>query len=158
MGRTRVLAGIAIGLAMSVASLGDAKSIKQSKLPAAVQQAAEQQSAGAMVTGYSTDKVDGILTYRMELVAEGLTRGVVMDKDGNVLALEQEVGWAELPADIQKTFDSVKAKGELGPVSTVTENGSLVAYVAYLTTTRDRSLVRVKPKAAELKPLPGASK
>ena len=158
MYRYRLIAGIALGLAVGVAALGDAKSIKQSNLPAAVQRTAEQQSAGATVTGYSTNKVDGVVTYRMELVAEGLTRGVVMDKDGTVLALEQEVAWAELPADIQKTFDSVKAKGELGPVSTVTENGSLVAYVAYLTTSRDRSLVRVKPKAGNLAPMPGASK
>ena len=79
-------------------------------------------------------------------IAEGLTRGIVMDKDGNVLSIEQEVAWAELPADIQKTFDGVKSKGELGAVSTVSENGTLVAYVAYLSTKNDRSLVRVKPK------------
>jgi hypothetical protein len=147
MVRSRILAGIALGLVLSVSALGDAKSIKQSKLPPAVQRAAEQQSSGATVTGYSTNKVDGVVTYRMELVAEGRTRAIVMDKDGNVLSVEQEVAWAELPADIQKSFDGVKAKGELGPVSTVSEDGTLVAYVAYLSTIRDRSLVRVKPKA-----------
>jgi hypothetical protein len=157
MQRNRLIAGIAIGLAVSVAALGEVKSIKQSKLPPAVQRTAEQQSAGAEVTGYSTAKLDGVVTYRMSLMAEGLTRGVVMDKDGNVLSVEQEVAWAELPADIQKTFDGVKAKGELGPVSTVSENGTLVAYVAYLSTKRDRSLVRVKPKAGDQAPPPGAS-
>ena len=149
MGRTRILAGIAFGLAVSVIALGDAKSINQSKLPAAVLRTAEAQVAGATVTGYSTDKVDGVVTYRMDLVAEGKTRGIVMDKEGTLLAVEQEVAWNDLPADIQKTFDTVKTKGELGAVSTVTENGNLVAYVAYLTTKRDRNLVRVKPKAAD---------
>ena len=149
MGRTRILAGIALGLAVSVAAQGDAKSINQSKLPSAVLRTAEAQSAGASVTGYSTQKVDGVVTYRMDLVADGKTRGVVMDKEGTVLAVEQEVAWAELPADIQKTFDTVKTKGELGAVSTVTESGTLVAYVAFLTTKTERSLVRVKPKAAD---------
>ena len=157
MGRTRIIAGIALGLAVSVAAQGDAKSIKQSKLPPAVQKTAEQQSAGATVAGYSSNKVDGVVTYRMDLVAGELTRTIVMDQDGAVLSVEQQVAWADLPADIQKTFDTVKAKGELGPVSTVSENGTLVAYVAYLTTKRDRSLVRVKPKAADLQAVPGAT-
>ena len=149
MGRTRILAGIVLGLAVSVAAQADAKSIKQSKLPAAVLRSAEEQVAGATVTGYSTDKVNGVVTYRMDLVSEGKTRGIVMDKEGTVLAVEQEVAWNDLPADIQKTFDTVKTKGELGAVSTVHENGTLVAYVAYLTTKRERNLVRVKPKAAD---------
>ncbi len=145
MDRIRILAGIALGLVVSVAAQGDAKSIKQSKLPAAVLRTAEAQTAGATVTGYTTDKVDGVVTYRMDLVADGKTRAVVMDKEGTVTSIEQEVAWNDLPADIQKTFDTVKTKGELGAVSTVTENGNLVAYVAYLTTKRDRNLVRVKP-------------
>jgi len=148
MDRIRILAGIALGLVVSVAAQGDAKSIKQSKLPAAVLRTAEAQTAGATVTGYTTDKVDGVVTYRMDLVADGKTRAVVMDKEGTVTSIEQEVAWSDLPADIQKTFDTVKTKGELGAVSTVTENGTLVAYVAYLTTKRDRNLVRVKPIAA----------
>jgi uncharacterized membrane protein YkoI len=91
MGRTRILAGIVLGLAVCVAAQADAKSIKQSKLPAAVLRTAEAQVAGATVTGYSTDKVDGVVTYRMDLVAEGKTRGIVMDKEGTVLSVEQEV-------------------------------------------------------------------
>jgi hypothetical protein len=148
MSRTRILAGIGLGLVLSVAVYGDSKSIKESKLPAAVQRTATEQSAGATVSGYSTNKVDGVVTYRMELVADGLTRAIVMDNGGAVLSVEQEVAWSELPADIQKTFDTVKTKGQLGAVSTVSENGTLVAYVAYLTTKTERSLVRVKPKAA----------
>lgn len=147
MYRTRIFAGITLGLVLSGALLGDSKEIKQSKLPPAVLKTAEQNVGGATVTGYSVDKVDGVSTYRMDLVADGKTRAVVMDKDGNVLALEQEVAWAELPADIQKAFENVSTKGKLGPVSTVSENGTLAAYVAYLHTKNDRSLVRVKPKA-----------
>ena len=147
MYRSRTLAGFALGLVLSVAALGDAKEIKQSKLPPAVLRTAEQNVGGATVTGYTVDKVDGVSTYRMDLVADGLTRAVVMDKEGHVLSTEQEVAWAELPADIQKAFENVSTKGKLGAVSAVSESGSLVAYVAYLHTRNDRSLVRVKPKA-----------
>ena len=156
MYRSRILAGFALGLVLSVAAHGDAKSIKMAKLPPAVLKTAEQHTAGATVTGYSTDKINGAVTYRMDLVADGLTRAIVMDKQGTVLAVEQEVAWAALPADIQKTFDTVKTRGELGAVSTVSENGTLVAYVAFLTTKTERSLVRVKPKA-EPQALPGTT-
>jgi hypothetical protein len=158
MDRTRILAGIALGLAVSVAAQGAAKSIKQSKLPSAVQRTVEEQSAGATVTGYSSDKVDGVVTYRMDLVAEGLTRGIVMDADGTVLSVEQEVAWSELPADMQKNFENVSSKGKLGAVSTVSTNGSLVAYQALLIVNGERHHVRVKPKAADLEPLPGTTK
>jgi hypothetical protein len=155
MVRSRILAGIALGLFLSVAARGDAKSIKQSKLPPAVQRTAEQQSAGGAVTGYWTEKVDGVATYRMELVVEGRTRGIVMDSDGNVLQVEQEVAWSDLPADVQKNFESVASKGKLGPVSTVSKDGELVAYEAMLTIGGDRHRVRVKPKAPDAAPAPG---
>jgi hypothetical protein len=156
MYRNRLIAGIALGLVMSVAALGDAKAIKQSKLPPAVLKTAEQHTTGATVTGYTTEKIDGAVTYRMDLVAEGLTRGVVMDADGNVLSLEQEVGWNELPADVQKNFESVSSKGKLGAVSTVSTNGAIVAYEAVLVQGGVRNHVRVKPNAADLAPAPAA--
>ena len=86
MYRNRLIAGIALGLVMSVAALGDAKAIKQSKLPPAVLKTAEQHTTGATVTGYTSEKVDGAMVYTMDLVASGLTRGIVMDSEGNVLS------------------------------------------------------------------------
>jgi hypothetical protein len=158
MVRIRIFAGIALGLVLSVAALADAKSTKQSKLPPAVQQTAEQQSAGATVTGYTRDKVDGLMVYRMDLVAEGKNRAIVMDADGNVLSVEQEVAWNELPADIQKTFQDASTKGKLGSVSTVSTDGTLVAYEAFLVVRGERAKVRVKPNAAQPAPLPGTTK
>jgi hypothetical protein len=155
MHRDRLIAGIALGLVLSVSALGAQKQIKQSKLPPAVQKSVEEHSAGATVTGYTSDKVDGTMVYRMDLVAEGLTRGIVMDSEGNVLSVEQEVAWSELPADVQKNFSSVSSKGKLGAVSTVSESGAVVAYVAVLVVNGERHQVRVKPKAADLDPIPG---
>jgi hypothetical protein len=160
MHRNRLIAGIALGLVLSVAALGAEKKIKQSKLPPAVQQTAEAQSAGATVTGYTSDKVEGAMVYRMDLVAEGLTRGIVMDSKGDVLSVEQEVAWNELPADVQKDFTNASSKGKLGAVSTVSQNGAVVSYVAVLVVKGERLQVRVKPNAAELAPIPapGGSK
>jgi hypothetical protein len=157
MVRTRILVGIALGVCLSVAALGDAKSVKQSKLPPAVLRTAEAQSAGATVTGYWADKVDGVTVYRMDLMADGKTRTIVMDSDGTVTSVEQQVEWSELPPDVQKNFESVSHKGKLGPVSTVSSGGEVVAYEAMLTIGNDRHRVRVKPKAQDGAAAPAAS-
>jgi hypothetical protein len=99
--------------------------------------------------------VDGVATYRMNLVAEGLARVIVIDSEGNVLSVVQEVGWNDLPVAVQKDFENATSKGKLGAVSTVTTNGTLVAYEAVLVTGGERARVRVKPKAADLAPMPG---
>ena len=157
MYRNRLIAGIALGLVMSVVALGDEKAIKQSKLPPAVLKTAEQLTADATVTGYTSEKVDGAMVYTMELVASGLTRGIVMDKDGNVLSTEQEVAFSDLPADIQKDFTNASTKGKLGAVSSVTTDGKLVAYEAVVVVKGERHHVRVKPHAEALAPAPVAA-
>jgi hypothetical protein len=162
MHRNRLIAGIALGLVIGVAALGEEKKIKQSKLPQAVQHTAEQHSTGATVTGYTSEKVDGAMVYTMDLVASGLTRGIVMDSEGNILSTEQEVAWSDVPAEIQKDFTNVSTKGKLEAVSTVSTNGTIVAYEAVLVVNGERHHVRVKPNAANLAPAPvaapGASK
>ena len=154
MDRLRLVSGLALGLFISVAGLAAEKKIDQSKLPAAVQRTAAERSSGATISGYTSDKVDGSMVYQMDLIADGKTRAIVMDADGNVTAVEQEVAWTELPEDIQKTFSTVSQKGKLGAVSTVSTDDTIVAYEAYLTVRGERSLVRVKPKAAAPIPAP----
>lgn len=161
MFRNRLVTSIALGVVLSVVAVGEEKMIKQAKLPSAVQKTAEERSAGATVTGYTSEKINGAMVYTVDLVADGKTRGIQMDKDGNVLSVEQEVLFSELPADIQKAFSDVSSKGKLGAVSTVSENGTLVAYSGVMIVDGNTSHVRVKPKAtADLQaiPAPGSSK
>ena len=61
MNRTRLTAGIVLGLVISVGAQAAEKKIKQSNLPSAVQKTSELQSAGATVTGYTSNKVDGAM-------------------------------------------------------------------------------------------------
>jgi hypothetical protein len=161
MYRNRLIAGIALGLVLSVAAQGEEKKIKQSRLPQAVQNTAEQHSSGATVTGYTSEKVDGAMVYTMDLVAEGLTRGIVMDSEGNVLSTQQEVAWNDVPADVQKDLTNASTKGKLGAVSTVSTDGKIVAYEAVLMVKGERHHVRVKPNTAATSsapaPAPGAS-
>ena len=157
MNRTaRLMAGIVLGLVISVGAEAKEKTIKQSDLPSAVLKTAEQESAGAAVTvtGYTKDKVEGETIYQMDLVVDGLARGVVIGADGTIVSVEQEIAWDHVPADVQTNFTNVTAKGKLGAVSSVTKQGNLVAYQAVLETNGNRALVQVKPKSPALDPIP----
>lgn len=158
MNRTaRILAVIALGLVISVGAQAKEKQIKQSNLPTAVQKSALEHSTGATVTGYTSDKVEGVTVYQMDLLVEGRTRGIVMDPDGTVLQVEQEIAWDQLPADVQTDLNNVAGKGKYGSVSTITKDGKLVAYEAELVTKGNKAQVQVKPKAAALDAIPAPS-
>ena len=115
MHRNRLIAGIALGLVISVAALAEEKSIKQSKLPQAVQNTAEQNTSGATVTGYTSEKVDGAMVYTMDLVASGLTRGIVMDSEGNILSTQQEVAWSDCPPTSRRTSRTPRPRASSAP-------------------------------------------
>lgn len=158
MNRTaRILSGIALGLVISVGAQAKEKQIKQSNLPTAVQKTAAEHSTGATVTGYTKDKVEGVMLYQMDLLVEGRTRGIVMGPDGTVVQVEQEIAWDQLPADVQTDLANVAGKGKYVAVSTITKDGKLVAYEAVLVTNGNKAHVQVKPKAAALDTVPAPS-
>jgi hypothetical protein len=159
MNRTRIIAGIALGLIMTVGAQAEEKKIKQSNLPPAVQKTAGENSAGATVTGYTSDKVEGVMVYQMNLKSDGRARSVVMDTDGTVVSVEQEVSWGELPASVQKDFSGVQGKGKFEAVSTISKDGQVVAYGGILLKNGERNHVSVKPIAStEASPAPASSK
>lgn len=160
MNRTRIIAGIALGLIVSVGAQAEEKKIKQSNLPAAVQKTAAENTSGATVTGYTSDKVEGVMVYQMNLTSDGKARSVVMDPQGTVVSVEQEVAWTDLPETVQKNFTGVQGKGKFEAVSTITKDGQVVAYEGLLIKNGERNHVRVKPTApaTEAVPAPAASK
>jgi hypothetical protein len=157
MNRTaRLVAGIVLGLVISVGAQATEKKIKESALPAAVQKTAEQESAGATVTGYTKDKVEGEMVYKMDLVADGKTRGVTMGSDGTVLSVQQEIPWEELPEAVKTDFTNVTGKGKLGPVSSVSKLGQVVSYEAVLVKNGVKANVQIKPNTPALEAIPTA--
>jgi hypothetical protein len=158
MNRTaRFAAAIVLGLVISVAAQAKEKNIKQSDLPPAVQQTAERQSAGATVTGYTKEKVEGEMIYKMNLDVDGRARGVTMAADGTLLVVLQEIAWEDVPEAVKTDFTNVTGKkGKLGPVSSVSKMGRVVSYEAILVKDGVRARVEIKPNTPELDSIPTA--
>ena len=122
--------GLALGLALE--SHAAEKRIKQSELPAPVQKAAQEQSKGATIKGYSKDVENGQLEYEVEMIVDGHSKDVSMAADGRVLEVEEQVALSDLPASVQQALKSKAHGREITKVESITKAGRLVAYEAQL--------------------------
>ena len=153
---TRLVAGIALGLLMTVAAQANEKKIKQSDLPSAVQRTADAESGGNTVTGYTKDTVEGETLYKANFVVDGHARVVTIASDGSVTSVENEIAWESVPADVQATMTKAAGKGKLSEFRSVSKDGQVVSYNALLLTNGNRDRVSVKPHAAGLEAIPSA--
>ena len=156
---TRLVAGITMGLLMTVAGQAAEKKIKQADLPPAVLRAveAQTQNAGDTVTGYTKDTVEGETLYKASLLVGGHARVVTIATDGSVASVENEIEWEAVPADIQTTLTKAAGKGKLSDFRSVSKDGEIVSYNALLTTNNNRDRVSVKPRPAGAGAPPPAS-
>jgi hypothetical protein len=143
---------------MTVAAQAKEKKVKQEDLPSAVQRTFESQtqSAGATVSGYTKDTVDGEMFYRASVVVDGKTRTITAHSDGTLTSVEDEVAWEAVPVDVQTAMTRAAGKGKLSGYRSVTTDGKIVSYNALLETNGNRDRISVKPHAAALEAIPSA--
>jgi hypothetical protein len=128
---TCIVAGLLIGV---VAQAGDKeKKLKKSDLPAAVQTTADRESAGGKVTGYSKGMEDGQIVYEVNMVVDGLPKEILIGPDGVVVAVEKQVTWDQVPADVQSGLKQQAGGSKIGKVSSISKNGKVVGYETSVT-------------------------
>ena len=150
MNRTaRLIASIGLGLVLTAAAQATEKKVKQANLPSAVQKTAELESAGATVSGYTKDTVEGETIYQMALLVDGKTKEVSIGADGNVVSTQQEISWDAVPVDVQGTFTKAAGKGKLGSFRSVSKDGKVVSYNAMLDTKGNKDRISVKPHVSD---------
>ena len=104
--------------------------VKKSDLPAMVQKAADAESAGASVLGYTRDKEHGRIEYEVQLMVGDHTKDVTIDPQGRVLEIEEQVAVDELPANVFHGLSAQARKGKITKVESLTKQGRIVAYEA----------------------------
>jgi len=147
--RTYLLVFISI-VSLAASSIAQENKIKRSDLPAAVEKTVATQSQGASVRGFSREDENGQTFYEAELLVSGHSKDVLMDADGAVVEVEEQVEVGSLPVAVKDGLQAKAGKGKLLKVESITKHGKLVAYEAQVMTGGKRSEVQVGPDGKPL--------
>lgn len=138
-----VTAATTMLFAVFVIAQGQEKKIQRSALPPVVEKTVVEQSKGATIRGFSQEKENGKTYYEAELMVNGHTKDVLVDVNGSVVEVEEQVSIESLPAAVRQGLQDKAGKGKLVKVETLTKKDRLVAYEAKVLTNGKTSEVQV---------------
>lgn|SRR5262245_24460472 len=99
------------------------KKIQTNDVPAAVQNAIEEQRKGATLAGLSREVEGGVTLYEAEFKIGNRTKDVTFDPTGKVLIEEEETTLDRIPAPARAAIQKTVGKRRLLLVEAVTEKG-----------------------------------
>ena len=138
------------GLVFAASAGAQEKKIKRADLPAAVEKTVAAQSAGATVKGFSKEKEKGQTYYEAEMIVNGHSKDILIDANGAIVEVEEEVAMDALPAEVKAGLQAKAGEGKLVKVETITKKDKLVAYEAQVTKGSKKSEVQVGPDGKPL--------
>ncbi len=107
------------------------KSVKMKDLPPAVKKAVEENTKGAEIKGISKEVEKGKTMYEVETLVNGKTRDMMIDANGVVTLIEQEVTLDSIPAGAKAAIEKKAAGAKIAKVETLTK-GQTVTYEAQM--------------------------
>jgi uncharacterized membrane protein YkoI len=143
-----IISGVAVLAATS--AVAQEKKIKRSDLPPAVEKTVAAQSAGATIKGFSKENENGQTYYEAELVVNGHSKDILIDTNGAIVEVEEEVAMNALPPDVKVGLQAKAGEGKLVKVESITKKDKLVAYEAQVTKDGKKSEVQVGPDGKPL--------
>ena len=99
-------------------------------LPPAVQKTVQEQTKGATIVGLSKEVENGMTQYELETKVNGHTRDLLIDPEGKVLEVEEEVAMASLAAPVQTEIKKSLGTAKLLRLESVSKNDTLTGYEA----------------------------
>jgi len=135
---------------LATSSVAQEKKIKRSDLPPAVEKTVALQSKGATIRGFSEEEENGQTYYEAEMVVDSHSKDLLVDKNGGIVEVEEQVAMDSLPAAVWEGLQARAGKGKLVKVESITKHDKLVAYEAQVMTGGKRSEVQVGPDGKPL--------
>src|SRR5258708_11335019 len=121
-------------LAMPSIGVTQEKKISRKDLPAAVEKTVAEEANGATVSGFSTELEKGKRVYEAEFKVNGHSKDILMDANGKIIEIEEEVAIDSLPANVKAGLTTLVGAGAITKVESLTKDGKLVAYEAVVKT------------------------
>ena len=134
-----------ISLGMMAFAEEQEKKIQRADLPPAVEKTVAAESQGATVKGFSEEKENGQTYYEAEMMVSGHSKDVLIDKNGSVVEVEEQVALDSLPAAVRDGLQSQAGAGKIVKVESLTKRGKLVAYEAKVQTDGKKKEIQVGP-------------
>ena len=147
--RTALTAAFVVGLPTTAVHAQERK-LTRAQLPPAVEKTVAAESQGATIKGFATEIEKGKRLYEAELEINGRSKDISMDRNGNIVEVEEEVTMDSLPAAVQDALKKRAGAGTIGKTESLTKNGKLVAYEAQVKTGAKRSEIQVGPNGEKL--------
>lgn len=148
-GRKSFAATLALGILFSVA-LAQERKIKREQLPPAVETTVARESEGAIIKGFTTEIEHGKRLYEVSLSVNGHSKDILIDRDGNIVEVEEQVSMDSLPSPVQDALKKAGGRGAILVIESLTKNGRLVAYEAQVKHGKKRSEIKVGPNGEKL--------
>ena len=152
----RILIAAVVAIHMAAVASAQAKKLQQSDLPEAVQATAAKETAQGKVTGIWQRDQDGAVVYEVDLVVDGHARGVLINPEGVVVAVQEEVPWNKLDPSVQSGIQSQAGDGKVATVYSISRDGKLLRYIAIVDKGGQKTKVEVGADGAPPAPSPGS--
>jgi hypothetical protein len=134
------------GASAAAQSNDQEKRVRMKDLPAAVQKTVRDQSKGAIIRGLAQETEDGVTNYEVELMVNGHHKDVLIDPNGMVVEIEEQVTLASLPPAVRTAIAQNAGKGKLGVIEAITKGDTVVAYEAHIKKAGKSQEVKVNPE------------
>ena len=153
----RILIAAVVAIQVAAAASAQAKKLQQSDLPEAVQATAAKETGQGKVTGYWQRDADGATLYEVDLVVDGHARGVLINPEGVVVAVQDEVPWNKLDPSIQSGIQSQAGDGKIATVYAISRDGKVTRYIAIVDKGGQKTKVEVGADGAPPATSPGSA-
>ncbi len=126
------------------------KKTDRSNLPPAVQKTVQEQSKGATVKGFSTEKEHGKTVYEAEMMVSGHSKDLEIAEDGTLNEIEEEIVFSSLPSNVQAALTAKAGDAKITKVESLTKHNKLVAYEAATLKGTKKGEIQVGPDGGKL--------
>jgi hypothetical protein len=137
-------------LTLTTISFAQEKKIPRADLPPAVEKTVAIQSQGATIKGFSQEIEKGQIFYEAEMTMSGHSKDVLIDVNGAVVEVEEQVALDSLPPAVKAGLQAKAGAGKILTVESLTKHDTLVAYEAKVQTAGKKSEIQVAPDGKPL--------
>ena len=129
----RVAKAIGIGIAATLlvaSAAGAATKIKKTELPEAVRETVDREAPAGHVVACWRNVGDSAGVYEVDMKVNGRKKGIVVAANGEVLTVQDEITWNDLPEAVQQSFRREARDHDVEEVDLLTQHGEVVGYIA----------------------------